>query len=263
MTTVGHVGCIYAMRYGDSHQFKIGITAAEVEKRRKRLQTGSPMLLTVFRTIEHPAYKEGERFLHQRLAASKLAGGTENFALSDDDLNDAFAAVRIYMDEDVPRRLRVTGFAKLESTGDLLPATDPVLNARDQLLQIRRSRDQLRPEIERLAALTKALNAEEERLRLIVMDAIGPARGIDGVATWDTVDGPRRFDSDWLRADDPELFDQYRTKFDAAQFRKERPSEHRAHMRVKRHRQFHWLDQPTDPDSVTSKRTESNPWITE
>ena len=43
---------------------------------------------------------------------------------------------------------------------------------------------------------------------------IGPAAGINGVATWKSVrDRNRRFDPEWLKSDEPDLFDAYRTRF--------------------------------------------------
>jgi hypothetical protein len=251
------VGYIYAFRYGDGHEFKIGVTA-NLDRRLKQLQTGSPRKLTLFTSVEHAEYREGEKFLKRWLAANKLEGGEENFDLLDDELIAAMAAVRVYVDEEVPLKRRVEGLGKLESGHEMLPATDPVREAYDRLLEIRDERDLLRPEEERLAAERARLDAryealaeEEERLRLIVMDSIGAARGIDGVATWETVDGRRRFDEEWLKSDEPELFEAYRTKFDATRFRKEHPKEHAAHMRVTRVRVFLWFDEPCESDVFT------------
>lgn len=54
--------------------------------------------------------------------------------------------------------------------------------------------------------------------------AIGPAAGIDRVATWKSVPfGNHRFDPEWVKADDPALFDEYRTAFDSARFKREEP----------------------------------------
>lgn len=95
-----------------------------------------------------------------------------------------------------------------------------------------KARDRLRPEAERRAAEQedlearhaaeqeeldaryqdlvteyRALDDEEGRLRTIVMGEIGTARGITGVATWETVYGRGKFDEEWLRDDEPEMFE--------------------------------------------------------
>lgn len=234
------VGWIYAFRYGGGHEFKIGITI-DLDRRRKELQTGSPRTLTLLASIEHPAYREGETFLKRRLAANKLEGGKENFELSDDELIAAMAAARVYMDEEVPLRQRVRELSRLESTSDMLPGTDRVRSAYARLLELRVERAELDERKGALMEEERTLADEEDRLKLIVMDSIGAARGIDGVATWETIDGRRKFDEEWLKSDEPELFEAYRTKFDATRFRKEHREEHAAHMRVTRVRRFHLL----------------------
>lgn len=129
----------------------------------------------------------------------------------------------------------------------MLGPTDEVRSAFVRLLEIRLERQRLEPEKQRLkreqARLGKLyddLTTEEHALESMVKLAIGPAKGIDGVATWQTVDGRRRFDPDWLKADQPELFEAYRTAFDGSRFRKERLQDYSAHMRVTRVRLFHW-----------------------
>lgn len=163
------------------------------------------------------------------------------------------------MDEEVPRKHRVADFARLECTDDILPASDPVLNARDQVLLIRRNRDQFRPEIERLAALSRALDAEEERLKLIVMDSIRPARGIAGAAPGTLSTDLADSTSTGSKPTTSNSFDQYRTKLDAGQFRRERPNEHRAHLRVKRHHKFQWLDRSRSLDYSTHRHQSLGP----
>ncbi len=84
------------------------------------------------------------------------------------------------------------------------------------------SRKRQSAERERLNRLFQEVDAEEDRLVTIVKLAIGPAAGIDGVATWESVaDNSRHFDQEWLKADAPDLFETYRTAFDGARFRRE------------------------------------------
>jgi len=74
--------------------------------------------------------------------------------------------------------------------------------------------------------------------------AIGAAKGIDGVATWLTRDGRRRFDPEWLKTDDPELYEAYTSyvpKFESARFKADDPEKYAAHQAVNRVRSFHLM----------------------
>ena len=52
-----------------------------------------------------------------------------------------------------------------------------------------------------------------------------------------------------VKADDPELFEAYRTAFDNSRFRKEQPAIYDAHMRVTTHREFEWINE-VDPGTT-------------
>lgn len=266
------MGYIYVFRFGDSSEFKVGQTI-DLKKRQQAHQVGNSRKLTLFDSIEHPDYKEGEKHLKRLLADHRLEGGTETFGLSDDELTTALAATRVYLDDELPRIRRVADYSAVECTDEMLAATDPVKEAFARLQELRKVRARLRPEEKHRAAeqdrlearhaaeqaeldaryqdlvsRSLALEQEEERLRTIVKSEIGAAKGIEGVATWETSYGRGKFDEEWLRDDEPEMFDKYSTKFDGAAFKRDHPKDYAAHMRPTTSRRFTWLDEPSDFD---------------
>ena len=231
------MGYVYAFRHGDGDQFKIGQTA-KVEKRLKQLQTGSPKPLTVFDVIETADAKDAEAFLHQRLAHQRLIG--ENFALTPEEMQDAMGQARRFLEE-LPQRREVQERLKqldsVESNDEMLPPTVELVEQRRRLLQIRVEKAQ------RMADITD-LTLEEERLEAAIKLAIGAAKGIDGVAIWQTRDGRRRFDPEWVKSDDPELYASYLSyvpKFESARFKSDAPEKYAAHQVVQRVRSFHLM----------------------
>lgn len=228
------MGYVYVFRYGDDDHFKIGRTA-NVNKRLKQLQTGSPRPLTVFELIETTDAKEGEEFLHRRLAHKCLIG--ENFALAPEEVREAVGEARTFLEELPLRReqqSRVEQLTSIESSEEIFPPTDELLEQGRRLLQIRAEKARHMAEFEDLAL-------EEERLEIAIKLAIGAAKGIDGVATWQTVDGRRRFRPEWLKADNPELYEAYISyipKFESAKFKAEYPENYAAHQEVRRVRDF-------------------------
>jgi Meiotically Up-regulated Gene 113 (MUG113) protein len=231
------VGYVYVFRHGDRDQFKIGRTA-NVEKRLRQLQTGSPKPLTVFAVIETADAKDGEAFLHQRLAHKCLIG--ENFALTPEEMQDAMAQAARFLEE-LPQRREVQERLKqlnlLESNDEMLPPTTELVRQHERLLQIRAEKAQ------RMADIAD-LTLEEEHLEAAIKLAIGAARGIDGVATWQTRDGRRRFDPELVKSDDPELYAAYLSyvpKFESARFKADAPEKYAAHQVVHRDRSFHLM----------------------
>ena len=231
------MGYVYVFRHGDNDQFKIGRTA-NVEKRLKQLQTGSPKPLTVFDLIETADAKDGEAFLHRRLAHKCLIG--ENFALTPDEMREAMGQAREFLEELPQQREvhdRLDELSSVESGDEMLPPTAELVEQRRRLLQIRAEKAQRVAEIADLVL-------EEERLGAAIKLAIGAAKGIDGVATWQTRDGRRRFNPEWLKADDPELYAAYTSyvpKFESARFKTDDPENYTAHQVVKRIRSFHLM----------------------
>ena len=225
---------VYAFRHGDGQEFKIGRTAS-VAKRLKQLQTGSPRTLTVFDVIETDHAKEGEEFLHARLAYKCLIG--ENFALTPDEVRDAMCQARSFLEE-LPHRLelqnRLEELGSVESGDEVLPTTPELVEQRRRLLQIRAEKAQ------RMADLAD-LALEEERLEASIKLAIGSAKGIDGIATWQSRDGRRRFDPELLKAADPELYEAYVShvpRFETSRFKADDPEKYAGYQVIRRVRAF-------------------------
>jgi hypothetical protein len=231
------MGYVYVFRYGHDDQFKIG-RAVNVAKRLKQLQTGSPKPLTIFEVIETDDAREGEKFLHQQLAHKRLMG--ENFDLTPDEAREAMRRARIFLEELPQRReeeSRLRQLSSIESSDDMLAPTGQLLDQRRRLLLIR-------AEIAQHTAEIAVLQLEEKRLEAAIKLAIGTAKGIDDVATWQTVDGRRLFNPEWLKANDPEVYEAYLSyvpKFESARFKAEDPEKYAAHQEVSRIRRFDLL----------------------
>jgi hypothetical protein len=116
----------------------------------------------------------------------------------------------------------------------------PELNRLDN--ELREVEKRQAPERELMHRQLTELAAEEDRLMTSIQLAIGPAAGIDGVASWQSVANRRRFDEESLRVAEPSLFEAYRTKFDQSRFREEHPATYKAHMRATTCRKFRWID---------------------
>jgi hypothetical protein len=258
-------GFVYAYRYGDGDHVKIGKTK-DLNKRRRALQGAHHNPLVLVDSIEDDDYQEGEKYIHRLLAPQRVqtqgAGSREHFLVGDSELAEAFEETRNYLDRDLPRQRELEKYEHLEASEEILQATEDILQVKELLRELSANRARLQPELDRLddevlelqekqSTARERLNrgfaeldAEEERLASMIKLAIGSAAGIDGVATWKSVrDRNRRFDPEWLKADDPELFEAYRTAFDMARFRKEQPAAHEAHMLVTMHRQFEWINE--------------------
>ena len=265
-------GFVYAYRYGDGDHVKIGKTN-DLNKRRQALQGAHHNCLVLAESIEHDDCQEGEKYIHRLLADRRVqgvgAGSREHFLVPDAELAEAFEETRRYLDYELPRERQLPKYEALEAGEDILPATQDLLEVKSRSGEVRKTRADLQTELdrlneeanqayqqvywrqgsarERLDRLIHELDVEEADLATTIKLAIGPAAGIDGVATWKSVrDRNRRFDSEWVKADDPELFEAYRTAFDKSRFRKEQPAVYEAHMRVTTHREFEWINE-VDP----------------
>jgi len=269
-------GFVYAYRYGDGDHVKIGKTK-DLNMRRRGLQGAHHNRLVLAESIEHDDYQEGEKYVHQLLAARRVqsagAGSREHFLVPDAELAEAFEETRRYLDYELPRERQLPKYEALEAGEDILPATQEMLEVKSRSGEVRKTRAGLQAELgrlndeaneayqqvyrrqsserERLDRLIHKLDVEEADLETTIKLAIGPAAGIDGVATWKSVHGRRRFDPEWVKADDPELFEAYRTAFDNSRFRKEQPAVYDAHMRVTTHREFEWINE-VDPGTTNN-----------
>jgi hypothetical protein len=234
--TVGLMGYVYAFRHGHQDEFKFGRTT-NLEQRRKTLQTGSPKPLTLFECIETDDYKDAEAFILRRLAHKRLTG--EFFAVTADEASEAMEACRAYLENDLPQwreeDQEVAELSTIESSPEMLPSSEDVSEKYRQLVRLRAEKKLRKIEIDRL-------EVEEIRLETAIKLAIGNAKGIEGVATWETGDSRRAFDGGALKAVNPELYKMYLTKFDQARFRMEHPGEYTSYQRTRRVRHFRLVD---------------------
>jgi len=230
------MGYVYAFRYGREDEFKFG-QSVNVEARRKSLQTGCPKSLTLFDCIETDDAKEGEAFILRRLAHRRLVG--EFCAVTAEEATEAMAACRAYLEHELPRCReedhKIAELSTIESDQEMLPSSEEVLEKYRQLLRLRADKKLRQIEIGRI-------EAEAARLELAIKLAIGAAKGIEGVATWETGDSRRVFNADVLKATNPELYETYLTKFDQTRFRMERPDEYASCQQAKRVRQFRLIE---------------------
>ena len=192
--TIRRMEYIYALRQGNEDIFKIG-HAADVETRRKALRTGNPAL-TAFDRIETDDGRDGERFIHKRLDAKRLGG--EWFAVTADEASEAMQACRDFLEHELPKLKKERGeelaLKVVESGPEMLPSSEDLVSKYREL--------------RRLRAEKWRIEIEEERLVLAIKLAIGTAKGIEGVATWETRDCPR-FDNARFKADHPDTYESY------------------------------------------------------
>lgn len=230
------MGNVYAFRHGREDEFKFGRTTNLVQ-RRKTLQTGCPKPLTLFDCIETDDYKEGEAFILRRLAHKRLVG--EFCAVTADEASEAMEACRAYLENELPRWReedhKVAELSAIESSPEMLPSSEDLMEKYRQLLHLRAEKKLRKIEIDRL-------EAEQVRLETAIKLAIGRAKGIEGVATWETGDSRRAFDGEVLKAVNPELYEMYLTKFDQARFRMERPDEYSSYQQTKQVRHFRLVE---------------------
>lgn len=256
-------GFDYAFRYGDGDHVKVGKTN-NLDKRRSSLQVAHHHPLELVECIEHVDYAEGEKYLHKLLAPWRVRGGSrEHFFVGDAELAEAFEETRRYLDVELPRLRQLPQFEALEAGEDIVPPTEDLLSIKHRRREVQAGRaraqaemDRLEEEVrevcrpvwqrqrrdrERLTRLMHEADVEEAQLVTTVKLAIGPAAGIDGVATWRTVEGRHYFDPESLKAADPDMFDRYRTKFDPAHFKRDQgTAAYKAHMRARTYRVFQW-----------------------
>jgi hypothetical protein len=227
---------VYAFRHGREDEFKFGRTT-NLEIRRKTLQTGCPKPLTLFDYIETDDYKEGEAFILRLLAHKRLIG--EFCAVTVGEAGEAMNACRAYLENELPRWREedheVAELSAVESSPEMLPSSEDVSGQYQQLLRLRAEKKAMEIEIDRL-------KVEEGRLETAIKLAIGRAKGIEGVATWETGDSRRAFDGEALKAVNPELYEMYLTAFDRARFRMERPDEYASYQQTNRVRHFRLVD---------------------
>jgi hypothetical protein len=230
------MGYVYAFRHGHEDEFKFGQTT-NLTQRLKSLQTGCPKQLTQFGCIETDDYRDGEKFILRRLAHKRLTG--EFFAVTADEAREAMEACRAYLENELPRwreeDYKVDELSTIESGPEMLPSSEDILGKYQQLIRLRAEKNLIKIEIDRIAV-------EEARLEKAIKLAIGHAKGIEGVATWETGDSRRAFNSEALKAMNPELYEMYLTRFDQTRFRMERPDEYASCQQTERIRHFRLME---------------------
>lgn len=230
------MGYVYAFRHGREDEFKFGQTT-NLAQRLKTLQTGCPKPLSLFDCVETDDYRAGEKFILRRLAHKRLIG--EFCAVTADEARDAMEACRAYLENEL--RLwreedhKVDELSAIESGHEMLPSSEDVSEKYRQLLRVRAEMKLKKIEIDRL---------EDEAIRLetAIKLAIGRAKGIEGVATWETGDSRRMFNGEALKAVNPELYEMYLTKFDQTRFKMERPDEYASYQQTTRVRHFRLME---------------------
>ena len=226
----------YAFRRGNEDEFKFGRTV-NLDQRRKSLQTGSSKPLSLFEFIETEDDKDGERFILRHLAHKRLVG--EFCGVSVDEARKAMQLCRVYLERQLPiwraEEGKIAELNGIESGPEMLPSTEDLSEKHQQLLQLRAKKRLMEIELDRM-------RDQEARLETAIKLAIGRAKGIDGVATWETGDSRRKFDSDILKSADPELYEMYLTKFDQTRFREERLDVYASYQQTHRVRQFRLIE---------------------
>jgi Meiotically up-regulated gene 113 len=209
------------MRHGCENVFKFGKTT-NFEQRPKGLQTGNPEQLTYFDFIKTDDYRQGETFIHRLLDSRRVNG--EFFSVTPDEAREAMQACRDFLEHELPRRKKAEELSTVESGPEMRPHSEDAWAMSRELLRLCQQKDRIQIEITRL----------ETAIQL----AIGTARGIEGVATWETEDSRRTFNPEALKAANPELYDLYLTAFDRARFEMEHRAEYQSYLEAKRVRRF-------------------------
>jgi Meiotically up-regulated gene 113 len=215
------MGFVYAIRQGSEDKFKFGHTI-KLEQRPKGLQTGNPERLTVFDRIETDDYRKGETFIHHLLDSRR--GINEFFSVTADEARQAMQACRVFLELELPKRKKVEELSALESGPEMLPYSEDAWTMSRELLRLHQEKDRILIEIARM----------ETAIQL----AIGTAKGIEGVATWETGDSRRAFNPEALKAANPELYDLYLTAFDRTRFEMEHRDEYQSYLEARRVRHF-------------------------
>jgi hypothetical protein len=189
------MGYVYILRSGETDCFKIGRTESDVEARIKQLSTGNP-LLALFDVIETEHASKAEKFIHNRLQASRYRGraAKEFFVITPDLMGDEIQLARDYAENDLPRLAEVAKLAAGDCEDAWIAPTERATRIVDELLVVRAQ----------LAVLANSKERLEADLKLL----IGTAVGVEGLASWNVVEG-HRLDAVALARDEPILYARY------------------------------------------------------
>ena len=173
-------------------------------------------------------------------AGWRTSGLTGEFcAVTAEEAGEAITACQAYLEHELPRQReedqKIAELSAIESSQEMLPSSDEILEKHRQLVRLHAEKKLRKIEIERI-------EAEENRLEAALKLLIGSAKGIEGVATWETGDSRRAFNVDALKTTNPQLYETYLTAFDRTRFRIERPEEYASCQQTKRVRQFRLVE---------------------
>jgi hypothetical protein len=92
----GYVYLLLEVNIEGKERYKIGISKNHPDKRVKQLQTGSSNKISTLNYFESANYKKIERLIHLRFHNKKTDGGTEWFALDDEDITSFISICKEY-----------------------------------------------------------------------------------------------------------------------------------------------------------------------
>lgn len=202
-------GCVYCYQFGEEDCYKIGKTKLQPEERKRGFATGSPVDITLYRTVETDDPSAVETLIHRLLCERRAKG--EFFRVSRPELDKAVDEALAFVGELQPLLQRANDLRRTRPNETMLDPSDEIRQVALQLRAAQNQRWLLERRIELLAS----------RIQI----AIGENCGMEGVASWKWKD---HWDMDTKRfeAEHKELYDQYRRNSGVREFRlKVRPVE--------------------------------------
>ncbi len=186
---------VYILREGISNLFKIGRTSGSVDGVVKRLRTGNPRPLNIFRVIETDQESACETFFHKQLRERMvvLGGGCEFFDFESNpaDVEAIVVDTQRKFEERSEIRQIIDVLKDQQSTAVLLEPSKEDQAIMSRLLTIEKEQELLLFEVEMLKGK--------------LMKRIGTASGIRGIATWKTQTS-RMYSERLFRDSDPERY---------------------------------------------------------
>lgn len=184
---------VYILQEGQSHIFKIGRTAGNVEDVIRTLHRGNSHPLTLFDIVVTDEESACEAFFHRRLRSKRVVrgGGREFFELEPTEMRRTISMFRRMFEELEAAQRAISDLSKEQSTEQLLEPTPEDEQLLSQLVRNKEEQEYLRFECELI----------ESKLK----QRIGTAAGLRGVATWKT-QIVRRFNESLFRTSDPERY---------------------------------------------------------
>jgi hypothetical protein len=202
-------GCVYCYKFGSGDCYKIGKTKLQPEERKRGLATGSPVSITLYRSVETGDPSRLEAYIHRLLGAQRAKG--EFFRVSRQELDRA-------VDESVAR---VRELLPLVQTASKLRRTKPNERMLAPLDEVRRVALELKVAQDQRWLLDRRIELLASKIQI----AIGENCGMDGVASWKWKDH-WEMDTKRFEAEHKELYDEYRRNSGARELRlKVRPVE--------------------------------------